>query len=98
MKTFDRTEEVLRLVSTVGKLPREDQARILRIADLLSMASAPVQVRTQRMLSDLFEGKPASKSDCVASIDEVIAYLERAVFAGDEGIRIRREERMIGNA
>jgi hypothetical protein len=99
MDAMDRSDEVLKLVDTVGNLPRDDQARILRIADLLSMASTSVQHRTQRMLADLLEGRPESKSACVASIDEVIAYLEQAVYGGDDGVWIRHEKRtIVGNA
>jgi hypothetical protein len=95
MDATNRSEEVLKLVDTVGKLPREDQARILRIADLLSMASTSVQDRTQRMLADLLHGRPQSKSACVASIDEVIAYLEQAVYGGDDVVWLRRDERTV---
>jgi hypothetical protein len=101
----DRSEEVLTLVDTVGKLPREDQARILRIADLLSIASTPVQDRTQRMLADLLQGRPQSKSACVASIDEVIAYLEEAVCDNDDnddnddvGWVEQKQRTFVGNA
>lgn len=74
------SEEVLKLVRTVGDLPREDQSRILRIVDLLSQAPAQVQLRTQRMLRDLLDAEPESKLECVAGVDEVIEYLEHAVL------------------
>ena len=99
MNGSDRSEEVLKLVRTVGRLPREDQARILKMVDLLSMASRPVQNRTQRMLSELLEGHPTSKSACIAGVDEVIAYLEQAVYGGDEGLWSRLEGSSVaGNA
>ncbi|HEU4618504.1 MAG TPA: hypothetical protein VFV10_10705 [Gammaproteobacteria bacterium] len=97
MSASDRSEEVLKLIGTVERLPREDQVRILRIVDLLSMASTQVQRRTQRMLSDLLEGHPESKSACVAGVDEVIAYLEDAVYDDDRLWRFD-ESSMIGNA
>lgn len=74
------TEDVLKLVRTVGDLPREDQSRILRIVDLLSQAPSSVQLQTQRMLRDLLEAEPESKLECVAGVDEVIEYLEHAVL------------------
>ncbi len=80
---MDESEEVMNLVSKVGRLPREDQTRILRMVDLLSLASARVQRRTQHMLSALLAEQPHSKNECVASVDEVIEYLEQAVY-GDE--------------
>ncbi|MBN1240312.1 MAG: hypothetical protein JXB36_17545 [Gammaproteobacteria bacterium] len=78
------SEEVLKLVRTVGDLPREDQSRILRIVDLLSQAPASVQMRTQRMLRDLLDAEPESKLECVAGVDEVIEYLEHAVLDGQD--------------
>jgi hypothetical protein len=95
---MNRSEEVLKLVTIVGRLPREDQTRILKIVDLLSMASTQVQHRTQRMLGELLEGGLESKAACVAGIDEVIAYLEQAVY-DDEGSWSRFDEAtMVGNA
>jgi hypothetical protein len=70
------SEDVLRLVQTVERLPLEDQAKILRIVDLLSLVPLAVQDRTQRMLRELLESDPASKSECVAGVDDVIDYLE----------------------
>jgi hypothetical protein len=70
------SEDVLRLVQTVERLPLEDQDKILRIVDLLSLVPVAIQDRTQRMLRDLLESDPASKSECVAGVDDVIDYLE----------------------
>lgn len=81
---MDVSEEVLKLVRTVGRLPRGDQARILKIVDLLSLASSPVQQRTQRMLSSLLETNPESKYECLARVDDVIEYLERAVYDDED--------------
>lgn len=81
---LDVSEEVLKLVGTVGRLPRDDQTRILKIVDLLSVASSTVQRRTQRMLSELLSAPPKSKSACVAGVDEVIEYLEQAVYGDDD--------------
>ena len=71
------SEDVLRLVQTVERLPREDQDKILRIVDLLSLVPINVQDETQQMLRDLLARVPASKRECVAGVNNVIAYLER---------------------
>ncbi len=81
---MDVSEEVMNLVSTVGRLPREDQTRILKMVDLLSLAPARVQRRTQHMLSALLAAQPDSKNECVAGVDEVIEYLEQAVYGDDD--------------
>ena len=73
------SEDVLRLVRTVERLPREDQDKILRIVDLLSLVPIAVQDRTQNMLRDLLARDPASKTECVAGVDDVIEYLESNV-------------------
>jgi hypothetical protein len=71
------SEDVLRLVRTVERLPREDQDKILRIVDLLTLVPISVQDRTQQMLRELLAREPASKRECVTGIDDVIEYLER---------------------
>lgn len=81
---MDKSEEVLNLVRTVGDLPREDQSRILRIVDLLSLAPSQVQQQTHRMLRNLLDAEPESKHECVAGVDEVIEYLEQAVLEDEE--------------
>jgi len=78
------SEDVLRLVRTVERLPREDQEKILRIVDLLSLVPLPVQDKTQQMLRELLERDPASKNECVAGVDDVIRYLERNVAISTE--------------
>jgi hypothetical protein len=78
------SEEVLRLVRTVERLPQEDQDKILRIVDLLTLVPVSVQDRTQQMLRELLAREPTSKFECVASIDEVIEYLERNVSMSTE--------------
>ena len=78
------SEEVLRLVRTVERLPREDQDKILRIVDLLSLVPVSVQDRTQQMLRELLASAPASKSECVAGVDDVIEYLERNISISAE--------------
>jgi len=74
----------MRLVRTVERLPREDQDKILRIVDLLSLVPPKVQDRTQQMLRDLLAGGPSSKHECVARVDDVIEYLERNVATSKE--------------
>ncbi|HUL82449.1 MAG TPA: hypothetical protein VL131_09905 [Gammaproteobacteria bacterium] len=73
------SEDVLRLVRTVERLPREDQEKILRIVDLLSLVPIRVQDKTQQMLRELLARDPASKNECVAGVDDVIRYLESNV-------------------
>lgn len=73
------SEDVLRLVRTVERLPREDQEKILRIVDLLSLVPIRVQDRTQQMLRELLARDPVSKNECVAGVDDVIRYLESNV-------------------
>lgn len=73
MKT---SKELLKLVRTVGRLPREDQHKILKIVELLTLAPSHIQRRTQGMLRDLVESDPATKSQCLAALDDVIEYLE----------------------
>ena len=71
------SEDVLRLVRTVECLPSEDQDKILRMVDLLTLVPLSVQDRTQRMLRELLERQPHTKRECVAGVDDVLAYLER---------------------
>ena len=78
------SEDVLRLVQTVERLPPEDQDKILRIVDLLSLVPINVQDRTQRMLRELLESGPASKDECVSGVDDVIEYLEYNVALAAE--------------
>jgi hypothetical protein len=78
------SEDVLRLVRTVERLPTEDQDKILRLVDLLSLVPPSVQDRTQQMLRTLLASDPASKSECVAGIDDLIEYLERHVTVTPE--------------
>src|SRR5262245_7222665 len=78
------SEDVLRLVRTVERLPSEDQDKILRIVDLLSRVPPEVQDRTQRMLRDLLASDPISKQECVAGVNDVIQYLEDAIAMSAE--------------
>jgi len=75
------SEDVLRLVHTVERLPSEDQDKILRMVDLLTLVPVPVQNRTQRMLRELLERQPDTKRECVAGVDDVLEYLERNAAA-----------------
>ena len=75
------SEDVLRLVRTVERLPSEDQDKILRMVDLLTLVPLQVQNRTQRMLRELLERQPDTKRECVAGVDDVLAYLERNATA-----------------
>ena len=71
------SEDVLRLVRTVERLPMEDQDKILRLVDLLSLVPPAIQERTQHMLRTLLASDPASKSECVAGVDDLLEFLER---------------------
>jgi hypothetical protein len=71
------SEDVLRLVRTVERLPSEDQDKILRMVDLLTLVPIRVQHKTQRMLRELLERQPDTKGECVAGVDDVLDYLER---------------------
>ena len=75
------SEDVRRLMRTVERLPNEDQDKILRMVDLLTLVPVPVQNRTQRMLRELLERQPDTKRECVAGVDDVLAYLERNAAA-----------------
>ena len=75
------SEDVLRLVRTVERLPSEDQDKILRMVDLLTLVPVRVQNRTQHMLRELLERQPDTKRECVAGVDDVLAYLERNAAA-----------------
>jgi hypothetical protein len=78
------SEDVMRLVRTVERLPREDQDKILRIVDLLSLVPVNVQTRTQNMLRELLARAPGSKHECVDGVDDVIDFLERNVTLSAE--------------
>lgn len=78
------SEDVLRLVRTVERLPSEDQDKILRMVDLLTLVPLQVQNRTQRMLRELLERQPHTKRECVAGVDDVLAYLERNAAMGSQ--------------
>ena len=75
------SQDVLRLVRTVECLPSEDKDKILRMVDLLTLVPVQVQYRTQRMLRELLERQPDTKRECVAGVDDVLAYLERNAAA-----------------
>ena len=70
------SDDILKLVRTVERLPSEDQDKILRMVDLLTLVPLTVQHRTQRMLRELLEQQPDTKRECVARVDDVLAYLE----------------------
>jgi hypothetical protein len=78
------SDDVLRLVRTVERLPSEDQDKILRMVDLLTLVPLAVQHRTQRMLRELLEQQPNTKHECVARVDDLLAYLERNAASGSQ--------------
>jgi hypothetical protein len=73
------SEDVLRVVHKVERLPREDQDKILKMVDLLTLVPFVVRDESQRMLRELLARDPITKSECVAGLDDVISYLERNV-------------------
>jgi hypothetical protein len=86
------SDDVLRLVRTVERLPSEDQDKILRMVDLLTLVPLTVQHRTQRMLRELLERQPNTKRECVARVDDVLAYLERNASASEGRESVTRLE------
>lgn len=72
------------LVRTVAGLPREDQYRMLRLVDLLSLAPYSVQLRGHERLRELLDANPQSKLECVDGIDDLIDFLERAVTGSED--------------
>ncbi len=81
---MDAADEILELVRTVAGLPREDQNRILRLVDLLSLAPYAVQQRTNQRLRELLDAEPQSKLECMDGLDDIIDYLERAVAGAED--------------
>lgn len=77
------SDDVLRLVQTVERLDNEDQERILRLVNLLMVAPATVRDRTQVMLRNLLDREMCSMFECVAAVDEVLAYLEASADLAD---------------
>lgn len=73
------SEDVLRVVHKVERLPREDQDKILRMVDLLTLVPLEIRDESQRMLRELLARDPSTKSECVAGLNHVISYLERHV-------------------
>jgi len=84
MAGHQKSDVVTRLIRTVERLTEEDQGRIFRIVDLLTIASRTVQRRTYRMLKELLDTKPDSIFECTAGVDEVIEYLEDNVISAGE--------------
>jgi hypothetical protein len=82
------SEDVVRLVRTVERLPRDDQYRILKIVELLTRAPYSIQRRTQHMLRNLVDSEPVSKADALAIVDEVIEYLEDHVDDTDRELGV----------
>ena len=73
------SEDVLRVVHKVERLPREDQDKILKMVDLLTLVPVDVRDESQRMLRELLARDLSTKSECVAGLNGVIDYLERNV-------------------
>lgn len=77
-------DEILKLLRTVAGLPRDDQSRLLRLVDLLSLAPFSVQQRSHERLRELIDANPQSKPECVDGIDDLIEYLERSVTGAED--------------
>ena len=80
------SQEVLELVHIVERLATEDQERILKIVQLLTLVPASVQRETQRRLRSLVDQSQRSMLDCVSAVDDVIDYLETSLLAAHEPI------------
>ena len=70
---------VLNLVRTVGRLPVEDQDKILRVVSLISHAPTTAQNHSKRMLKALVSEEPESRLDCVTELEDIISYLEASL-------------------
>ena len=84
------SQEVLELVHIVERLATEDQERILKIVQLLTLVPTSVQRETQRRLSSLVDQSQRSMLDCVSAVDDVIDYLETCLIATHEPIAPNR--------
>lgn len=76
------SDDVWHLVRKVERLPNEDQEKIIRMVGLLPLVPLPVQHRTQCLLRELLEQQPSTRRECVARVDDLLAYLERNAMAG----------------
>ena len=83
------SDDVLRLVQTVERLDDEDQERILRMVTLLTIAPSTVRDRTHLMLRRLLDSESGTMIECVAAVDEVIAYLETSTEPVGDGLERR---------
>lgn len=83
---FYLSDEIVQLVHTVARLDAKDQERILRIVSLLTLVPVSVQRQTQKMLKELIDRDPSSMLECVASVDEVIEYLEDNILSASDYI------------
>lgn len=81
---MDTADEILKLVRTVAGLPRDDQNRLLRLVDLLSLAPLTIQQHSHERLRELLDSNPQSKLECIGGIDELIADLERTVAGAED--------------
>ncbi len=91
---MDTADEIMQLVRTVAELPDSEQNRLLRLAGLLSSAPASAQQRGNGQLRSLIDSQPQSKGECLGSIDELIADLERSMLAAAEGRSSNRNNRL----
>ena len=78
------SDDVWHLVRKVERLPIEDQEKIIRMVGLLPLVSLAVQDRTQRLLRELLEQRPNTRLECVARVDDLLAYLERNATSGSK--------------
>lgn len=76
---MSKSDEVRRLIGSVGRLPREDQHRILKLVELLARAPSNMQRRAQMLLRELVDSDPESRSECIVVVDALIEHLERSV-------------------
>lgn len=84
---MDRSDEIVKLVRNVAELPRDDQNRLLRLVDLMSLAPLSLQQESRELLRALIDTDPKTKRECAAGIDELIEHLERAVDGKEDRAR-----------
>lgn len=84
---MDMSDEILKLVRTVAGLPSDDQNRILRLVDLMSLAPLSVQQESHHRLRALIDATPSTKRECAAGIDELIAHLENTIAGTEDRTR-----------
>ena len=69
--------EVHELMLVVERLSMQDQRRIVRLINLLRQAPDTLREQTQERLKDLIARETQTHTECLASIDKIMASAER---------------------